>query len=935
MKKELMIIVLLIGCLLCPPTYSQAQAPPPAGLDILFVVDQSGSMGGSPAHPIPNDPNALRFYAPINAMRWLGSDRLQVHHTTTYRIGVLHFGDQSQAGLDWQTIAPANSDEWEAQKAGLESALAFDDFRTDNLGGTNFYQAMEQARRMFDLLPEDPAGPHLQALVILTDGEPSVSGQTAGEHMRRVQDYVTANFPNDQFTICAIAMNDVSGDYWTSMEPWWNTITQDCAVKLVSNETDVGAAFRVILRQLTADLPDATPTEHVIIDNLPAEIVVPPYLQSIAFTLDKANPQVDGIDIEVLEGDPFSTSQEQIEGENEPIETITIYDPPPGRWQIRATEGATLGKVDMRKINANSVMLSPAGVALLNIPTQVEYQLQTSQGHPLPQYDDPQYALQIADAEIVADSQSWPLAMTYDAARNVYVADFTPTQAGRYALHLSATSRDIDGQKVIVSSLSEVGSFDVGEPVITLQAELPETQLLFQPRPLAYAVEMNGQAVTSDASRAIMVTFNSGSQTWTVPLTSGSDGVLRGEFIPVAAGAYQASVALYMTGSGGQQEEVYREPLSPFHVSAPGVSAEVSDLTQHCAGNVTFQIDDSLGQTLSAPPGYTLSTEVVLSDGSRAPLTTTDGRTYRGQATPIQSGLQTLDIEIKTRDPDGEEWQTLRKTVGDADVVPSTGLHLEIVEPDEDARMPAHTLTLETIPLTVTLVLKDQAGSPADPAQVMTGEPIQLIVLNEEGELAPVDVTMTQIESGHFQGVIGGLGAGSYTLTAKITGQTICGYHAISDQTTRNIRRTESPVMIGFKIGGPIALLALIAGIIVYARRNQQAKAHPCKGRVVIVDNETGDYVLNITFPTDRHRRNRFVYKGKKLGPKAQGYFSQIEFACSNQDDSERGIIGVRIIDLGGEERLDTELRPPKSSRSAGKKIRKTKLYIYKDPMDR
>src|SRR5687768_8250937 len=79
------------------PAAAQA-APGAAGFDLLFLVDQSGSMGGvasgTPASvvPIPNDPAGLRFVAPEAAIRILGHDRLGVRRNADYRVGLLSFG---------------------------------------------------------------------------------------------------------------------------------------------------------------------------------------------------------------------------------------------------------------------------------------------------------------------------------------------------------------------------------------------------------------------------------------------------------------------------------------------------------------------------------------------------------------------------------------------------------------------------------------------------------------------------------------------------------------------------------------------------------------------------------------------------------------------------------------------------------------------------
>ncbi len=930
-------VFVLMGCLLWLPIWAQAQTSPPVGLDILFLVDQSGSMGGSADHPIPNDPNELRFYAPIHAMRWLGSDRLQVHTATTYRLAVLHFGDRIQLGVDWQTIAPTEAAEWEAQKARLEQTMAFEELHRSHLGGTNFLQALQQARQMFDRLPADPAGPHLKALILLTDGEPALPNQTPDEHMQQVRQYVAEQFPADQFTLCVVAMNDVTSDFWTRMEPHWTAITGGCAVQVVSNKTDVGRAFRDLLRRLTVNLPKPHPTQIQDVSlTVPTTIVVPPYLQTIAFTLDKADPDVDKLAIEVLEGTPigFGTPQVQVEGEDEPIEIITIYDPPPGRWKLSATEGATLEQVDMRQIRANGVLLAPVGLLLLNKPVQVVYQVQTSQGEPLPIYTDPRYALQV-QAEVRVGGQVSPLALEYDAERNVYVADFIPTQTGHHTVHLSATSHDADNREITIFPLSQVGNFEVGEPDLSLESPWPERQPLFQPRPLSCRLRVAGQPPDIGMGLQAEATFSAGGQNWTTPLTLDNTGVLKGEFIPVATGSYLGNLALYGTDSGGLRQRIYQEALPSFTVVAPGVVLQPGRWVQYCAGEVAFRIDDGLGQALTIPPGYALVAGATLPDGNHIPLNTTDGRMYHGKITPQSPGSQGIEVLLTTRDQAGREWETFRGTAGTIEVAQSIGLGLEIVAPTEDARLPARTCRLESLPLTLTLELRDKAGNLIDPAGVLTGDPLQVTVLDKKGEPQPITSNLMPVGKGRFQGTIEGLGVGRYTLVAEVVGKPVCGYHLLQPgQTARHFRRTESPTLIGLLAGGPTLLLLLTTGAVLLVRRDRRRKAHPCQGRVVIQDTETGDYLFNITFPADRHRRNRLVYKGKQLG-KAQSYFSRLEFTCADEEEAEQKIVHLRALDLEGEEVMDAELRPPRSGRSTGKKIPKHKLVVYKDPLDR
>lgn len=925
------VLIVLVGSLF----FSQVQAQtPPAGLDILFIVDQSGSMGGSPQHPTANDPNTLRFYAPIHAVRWLGSDRLQVHTASTFRVGVLHFGGRVQIGLDWQTIAPQDAAEWTVHKIALEQSLAFPELRQNNLGTTNFMLALQQARQMFDQLSDDPARPHRKALIILTDGEPSVEGQTPGEHMRLVQSFMADQFPAAQFTTCVIAMNDVSSDYWTAMAPYWETITQGCAVKIVSNETDVGAAFRTILRQLTQDLE--RPYSKQITDlslGIPTTLVVPPYLQSISFTLDKADVEKDQIQIQVIEGDPIVWERTQIEGQGEPIETMTIYDPPPGRWEIAATPGATLQKVDMRQVGANGVLLSPQGTVPVNMPAQVIYQIQTSQGQPMPAYADPRYAL-VIKSQISSAGQVWPLSMRFDAAQNVYNAEFTPPQAGTYIIEISAQTQNLDNQMVTILPLSQVGSFEATALETILQSTWPPLQTLFEPRDIAFSISLAGTNLES--GNLVQLVFNTGQQTWTVPLGQKSNGDWNAEFVPVVAGEYTSAIQIDHVDSAGQRSTVYEQALNPFTVVAPGVTLKTSAATQYCTCDIEMSIDNGQGNVLTAPEGYALAVAARLPDGDNVPLSTVDGRVFRGQVRFVDAGEQIIQVIMTTRAPSGQVWQTFAGPAGTVEPSPSSGLYLRIVEPAANARITASSYGFKAMPITVTLVLEDESGHqvPIDAALNELDEPFLITVVDAKSNPQSIETVWQETSNGQIQYIVRGLKEGQYDLIAQVNSSLKCGYHLLAPvQVSQPIQLVLSPTMIAASIGGVLLLLAILAGVVVFIVNDRKRQAHPCRGRVVIVDEKTGVHVFSVSFPSGKHRRNHFVYTGKKLGAKAQGYISRIEFTCNNKDESENKIVHARIWDLAGTEVLTAELRPPKGTGSARRKIIK-QLWVYKDPVE-
>ncbi|MEM6284561.1 MAG: VWA domain-containing protein, partial [Chloroflexota bacterium] len=79
----------LCALLLRPAT---AQTNTYQGIDLLFLVDQSGSMGGVESGAAATDPLALRFEAVQYALTTLSEYRRVVPSDTTLRMAVVNFG---------------------------------------------------------------------------------------------------------------------------------------------------------------------------------------------------------------------------------------------------------------------------------------------------------------------------------------------------------------------------------------------------------------------------------------------------------------------------------------------------------------------------------------------------------------------------------------------------------------------------------------------------------------------------------------------------------------------------------------------------------------------------------------------------------------------------------------------------------------------------
>lgn len=155
--------------LLAPPMDVHASKTPQMcfALDVVFLIDQSGSMSGA----TPNDPLGQRFNAPRYALDWLANNRLGMCKNAVHRIGVISFGTEAVVDLPMTNIEPVDQNHWNGIRPGLENQI-----QERNMNATNPLFAFIEAKKMLDSAPALGNEFRKRAIVLLTDGQPCVPG---------------------------------------------------------------------------------------------------------------------------------------------------------------------------------------------------------------------------------------------------------------------------------------------------------------------------------------------------------------------------------------------------------------------------------------------------------------------------------------------------------------------------------------------------------------------------------------------------------------------------------------------------------------------------------------------------------------------------------------------------------------------------------------
>ncbi|MBP1464450.1 VWA domain-containing protein [Candidatus Chloroploca sp. M-50] len=480
MKRTLFLLTLywvIIG--LCSTTPVSLAAPPPqttqggrcSELQVVFLVDQSGSMSDAQA---PSDPNGLRYLGPQRAIEVLSTLRYQSYTDSKMQVSVVNFGTQPATALDWFELDATN----QAQHQQLQQALA-PAFFAANLGFTNHRAAFENASALFAVI-EDPGRIPTpgdlcptRAVIMLTDGAPQLTFNDPSDfhatHLNDLSRYVRQFMPLPQYQIYVIGV-DTTNNYWSTVRPFWEQIAGDPSrVVRVTTPEEMSAYVLSIAEDLTRSLAlgtgGAVPTTACITDG---RLVVPPFVQELRLTLIKPRDDIT-LQVEDAPGRLLVPSRTdvvvELQGRNEPIETLIVRQPQPGIWnvltQLPPPPTPDACQIRMFAFSAAVQASTPAPadtVQFKQLPLSLK--IADGSGTSLPNYGS-QYPLEV-EARLVSATE--PISVIVDLEREpdyTYSGKLTPLSAGPHRLEVRAASRDPEGNSVMVMDFKPVANLDI------------------------------------------------------------------------------------------------------------------------------------------------------------------------------------------------------------------------------------------------------------------------------------------------------------------------------------------------------------------------------------------------------------------------------------------------------------------------------------------
>lgn len=551
-------------------------------LQVVFIVDQSGSMSTSVAGA-PSDPDGLRFYGPSRAVETLSSLRYQTYQTATMRVAMVHFGDSPELGMPWTILDPTTSEEHQQLQDELAPYFA----PISSLGNTDVLRAFQTTSSLFDQVPPQVGECPARVVILITDGKPSIPRENFSwiYHMEELADYVSSYMPPPGHQIHVIGI-DQANNYWNEVKPYWDTVTGD-PTKVVKAEDQAHMASIILdivesavsVLQVTGSQADSQCVSG-------GTLAVPPFVQELKLTLIKPAPNLH-LDVLDEKGHKLDPSRGDItviiDGYDEPIETLTVLNPQPGMWNIQTVLPAgTQDRCNIRMLAFRAVAnlvkpdLNSGGMPVQFQRLPISLKIVDTAGGSLPEYSDPNYALNVEMNLIVPFGESQPLLLD-NQPDYVYTGETIPIESGSNTLQGRGVSHYPDGSEYVVFD-KPVATFQVAAVRLVMLQGPSGVVAQYREMPLEFALVAEQQNVRVDLPLVFSATMMSEVETVPLELTVNQTGTYETIFKPEQTSRHTLVYAAQIETPQGYvsigQEQVEFEVFPTTLVRAEIVSDE-------------------------------------------------------------------------------------------------------------------------------------------------------------------------------------------------------------------------------------------------------------------------------------------------------------------------------------------------------------------------
>jgi hypothetical protein len=429
-RGGLQLLLVAMTVLLVVSAEVLAQFPEPYGVDLIILIDQSGSMSGTRKHAA-TDSGGVRVSTAQYLMEYLHFDGAYVNTERVNRVTVIGFGSPDKTH-SMVALAPLETTEdVERAQSGIVA---------ENLGNTSFINALRLVREQFP--PETDDEPRQRIIVIVTDGGPyderaerNVDPFTYGDYFSEIHDYYNTELGAEQFPLYVICV-DKTNLYWSNVVRYWeNTAGASHAIRV----PEIEEANREIVRLLCPLLnPDQPPEYCALLDLGPH--FVQPYAHTVQFSFFKYDPTAqarlyrpgDYPDTYVKPSDPDVDFQATQTDSDTRDEIYRISNPSVGCW-LTDREGTGQVDVFVQVVFHLMGIVSPTSAHPQILPLTIELELLDDQGQPVDEFPD--YPIMLSTNLIGESGNDHPIQVhRVDVGQYATVSPLMLTEPGFYTL---------------------------------------------------------------------------------------------------------------------------------------------------------------------------------------------------------------------------------------------------------------------------------------------------------------------------------------------------------------------------------------------------------------------------------------------------------------------------------------------------------------------
>lgn len=336
------------------------------GLDVVILIDQSGSMWGR----TPNDRWGHRIGQTKNIIYRLAE---HVEETTfVHRVSVVDFGDEAKAAFPEPLVLRYNPED---PGGALRDARAIVERYVSEkaLINTNTPQAMEVGLREFERMAgTEPREGRRRVMLLITDGHPDLPGRASLPDLQRQIEKDAAALGTEGVGIWVVGLNDAS-NYWNDGDGYfWERVAGTEHARLAETaSTNISTVVQEIVNEWL----------EVGGSRVGREFECPPYLRRIVFNINFGVPRT-AVSISDPDGREIPLSSGGSSSAPGTFARFVVDDPRPGTYKINQDSSRSYTNF-VETFSPNIKRLSPASATSIESEARIAFQATDSAGRPI------------------------------------------------------------------------------------------------------------------------------------------------------------------------------------------------------------------------------------------------------------------------------------------------------------------------------------------------------------------------------------------------------------------------------------------------------------------------------------------------------------------------------------------------------------------------